>query len=158
MFRYNADKQAYIKDATAGTFQQLVLAAGCPVDLEAELHGEPAALALDDRVAVSVQVVPEPRPLVRVLHEAVELPEVVHVLGEADLVDPSLQRPVDVPLDGLDRVVDRLVRRAKVHVVVDDQSQEATSSRSAGVVTFRSRGSPSTASSPPAISGSEVYS
>jgi pyruvate-ferredoxin/flavodoxin oxidoreductase len=32
MFAYNADKQAFIKDATAGTFQQLVLAAEhCPV-------------------------------------------------------------------------------------------------------------------------------
>ena len=32
MFAYNADKQAYIKDARAGTFQQLVLAAErCPV-------------------------------------------------------------------------------------------------------------------------------
>jgi pyruvate-ferredoxin/flavodoxin oxidoreductase len=32
MFAYNADKQAYIKDPSAGTFQQLVLAAErCPV-------------------------------------------------------------------------------------------------------------------------------
>jgi ferredoxin len=32
MFAYNADKQAYIKDATAGTFAQLVQAAEkCPV-------------------------------------------------------------------------------------------------------------------------------
>ena len=34
MFAYNADKQAYIKDATAGTFQQLVRAAErCPVSI-----------------------------------------------------------------------------------------------------------------------------
>jgi pyruvate-ferredoxin/flavodoxin oxidoreductase len=34
MFAYNADKQAYVKDATAGTFQQLVLAAErCPVSI-----------------------------------------------------------------------------------------------------------------------------
>ncbi len=34
MFAYNAAKQAYIKDATAGTFQQLVLAAErCPVSI-----------------------------------------------------------------------------------------------------------------------------
>ena len=34
MFAYNADKQAYIKDASAGTFQQLVLAAErCPVSI-----------------------------------------------------------------------------------------------------------------------------
>jgi pyruvate-ferredoxin/flavodoxin oxidoreductase len=34
MFAYNADKQAYIKDATAGTFQQLVTAAErCPVSI-----------------------------------------------------------------------------------------------------------------------------
>ncbi len=34
MFAYNDDKQAYIKDPTAGTFQQLVLAAErCPVSL-----------------------------------------------------------------------------------------------------------------------------
>jgi pyruvate-ferredoxin/flavodoxin oxidoreductase len=32
MFAYNANKQAYIKDATAGTFAQLVMAAEkCPV-------------------------------------------------------------------------------------------------------------------------------
>ncbi len=34
MFAYNADKQAYVKDAAAGTFQQLVLAAErCPVSI-----------------------------------------------------------------------------------------------------------------------------
>ncbi|MEO7647293.1 MAG: ferredoxin, partial [Gemmatimonadaceae bacterium] len=34
MFAYNADKQAYVKDATAGTFQQLVTAAErCPVTI-----------------------------------------------------------------------------------------------------------------------------
>ncbi|HEX5972025.1 MAG TPA: 2-oxoacid:acceptor oxidoreductase family protein [Gemmatimonadaceae bacterium] len=34
MFAYNADKQAYVKDASAGTFQQLVLAAErCPVSI-----------------------------------------------------------------------------------------------------------------------------
>ena len=34
MFSYNADKQAYIKDASAGTFQQLVTAAErCPVSI-----------------------------------------------------------------------------------------------------------------------------
>ena len=34
MFAYNADKQAYVKDAQAGTFQQLVLAAErCPVSI-----------------------------------------------------------------------------------------------------------------------------
>jgi len=34
MFGYNADKQAYIKDASAGTFQQLVSAAErCPVSI-----------------------------------------------------------------------------------------------------------------------------
>jgi pyruvate-ferredoxin/flavodoxin oxidoreductase len=34
LFAYNADKQAYIKDARAGTFQQLVLAAEhCPVSI-----------------------------------------------------------------------------------------------------------------------------
>jgi pyruvate-ferredoxin/flavodoxin oxidoreductase len=34
MFAYNADKQAYVKDVTAGTFQQLVVAAErCPVSI-----------------------------------------------------------------------------------------------------------------------------
>ena len=34
MFAYNADKQAYVKDPSAGTFQQLVLAAErCPVSI-----------------------------------------------------------------------------------------------------------------------------
>ncbi|HLG04691.1 MAG TPA: ferredoxin, partial [Gemmatimonadales bacterium] len=34
MFAYNADKQAYLKDLTAGTFQQLVVAAErCPVSI-----------------------------------------------------------------------------------------------------------------------------
>ena len=34
MFAYNADKQAYVKDASAGSFQQLVLAAErCPVSI-----------------------------------------------------------------------------------------------------------------------------
>ena len=34
MFAYNADKQAYVKDARAGTFQQLVVAAErCPVSI-----------------------------------------------------------------------------------------------------------------------------
>jgi pyruvate-ferredoxin/flavodoxin oxidoreductase len=34
MFAYNTDKQAFIKDAAAGTFQQLVTAAErCPVSI-----------------------------------------------------------------------------------------------------------------------------
>ena len=34
MFAYNADKQAYVKDASAGTYQQLVTAAErCPVSI-----------------------------------------------------------------------------------------------------------------------------
>ena len=34
LFAYNGDKQAYVKDAKAGTFQQLVLAAErCPVSI-----------------------------------------------------------------------------------------------------------------------------
>ena len=34
MFAYNADKQAYVKDAHAGTYQQLVTAAErCPVSI-----------------------------------------------------------------------------------------------------------------------------
>jgi pyruvate-ferredoxin/flavodoxin oxidoreductase len=34
MFAYNADKQAQVKDARAGTFQQLVVAAErCPVSI-----------------------------------------------------------------------------------------------------------------------------
>jgi pyruvate-ferredoxin/flavodoxin oxidoreductase len=34
MFGYNADKQAYVKDPKAGTFQQLVIAAErCPVSI-----------------------------------------------------------------------------------------------------------------------------
>ena len=34
MFAYNADKQAYVKDAKAGTFQQLVIASErCPVSI-----------------------------------------------------------------------------------------------------------------------------
>jgi pyruvate-ferredoxin/flavodoxin oxidoreductase len=34
MFSYNSDKQAYVKDASAGTFQQLVTAAErCPVSI-----------------------------------------------------------------------------------------------------------------------------
>jgi pyruvate-ferredoxin/flavodoxin oxidoreductase len=34
MFAYNADKQAYVKNAGAGTFQQLVIAAErCPVSI-----------------------------------------------------------------------------------------------------------------------------
>jgi pyruvate-ferredoxin/flavodoxin oxidoreductase len=34
MFAYNADKQAYVKDVSAGTFQQLVIAAErCPVSI-----------------------------------------------------------------------------------------------------------------------------
>ena len=34
LFAYNGDKQAYVKDARAGTFQQLVIAAErCPVSI-----------------------------------------------------------------------------------------------------------------------------
>ena len=34
MFAYNADKQAFVKDAKAGTYQQLVIAAErCPVSI-----------------------------------------------------------------------------------------------------------------------------
>ena len=34
MFAYNADKQAFVKDASAGTFEQLVTAAErCPVSI-----------------------------------------------------------------------------------------------------------------------------
>ncbi|MDE3217549.1 MAG: ferredoxin, partial [Gemmatimonadota bacterium] len=34
MFAYNADKQAFVKDAGAGTYQQLVIAAErCPVSI-----------------------------------------------------------------------------------------------------------------------------
>src|SRR6185312_17085768 len=84
---------------------------------------------------------------------------VVDVLGEADLVDPTLGSLVHEALGGFDVVVDRLVGRAKVHVVVDDHSHEAISSRSAGVVTFNRRGSPSTARTrPPLASTREAQS
>ena len=119
------------------------------VDLEAQLDRVAAPLGLDDGVHVGLEVVAAAVELVRQRPERPRLLEVVDVLGESDLVDPALGRRFDVALDGLDRVVDGLVRRAEMHVVVDDQSQEATSSRSAGVVTFSRRGSPSTARTRP---------
>src|SRR5215218_9575412 len=129
------------------------------VDLDAELDWPAAPLCLDDRLDVWRDVVRAALDVVRHRPQVPRLLEVVDVLGEPDLVDPALGSSFDEALKGFDGVVDGLVRRAEMHVVVDDQSQDATSSRSAGVVTFSRRVSPSTARTrPPFASTSEAQS
>src|SRR5581483_6144322 len=116
---------------------------------------------LEDGVAVEVEVVDAPVGLVRQVPELPRLPEVVDVLGEADLVDAARRCGLDEALDRLDRVHDPFVGIAQVHVVVDDHpaSQLSTSARSSGPDTFRRRCSPgTTAIRPPAASTSEAQS
>ena len=122
-----------------------------PVDFEGELHREALALGLDDRVDIGLEVVSHAISLVRMGDQALELAEVVEVLGEADLVDTLRGGGIDVRLDGGRRVLDRSFfrprgRAAEVHVVIDDHrlSSASTSSRSSAVVTLTRRLSPST--------------
>src|SRR5439155_26288512 len=86
----------------------------------------------------------------------------VDVIAEADLVDVSRPRLLDVLLRPLRRVarLRRLVGPAEVHVVVDDHpSQDSTSARSSGPVIFRRRRSPSTTlTRPPCASTSDAQS
>src|SRR5581483_894586 len=120
-----------------------------PVDLEPELDRQPLPLRLDDRRDVVVEVVDAALRLVRQRPESPRLPEVVDVLREAELVDAAAAAGLDVALDRGHGVVDRLLvlrRPPRVQVVVDDHadSHSSISARSAAVVTFSRRGSPST--------------
>ena len=125
-------------------------AAADVVDLQPELHRHPLPLRLEHGIDVRVEVVDAPLGLVLERPDRPGLPEVVDVLGEPDLVDAARGGRLDEPLDRLDRVRDPLLRVAQMHVVVDDHadavppSHDSTSARSAAVVTFSSRGSPST--------------
>ena len=92
------------------------------VDLEAELDRQAALFSVEHGVAVSVEVVDAALRLVRQVPDLEGLPEVVDVLGEADLVDSALGGGLEEALDGFQRVLDLLRRAAKVHVVVDDHS------------------------------------
>ena len=65
------------------------------VDLEPELDGQPRTLGLEHGVAVDVEVVDAPLGQVRNVPDLGGLPEVVDVLGEADLVDAARQRRLD---------------------------------------------------------------
>src|SRR6266446_2883948 len=130
--------------------RKLGLAAGDVVDLETELDRELSFLRLGDRAHVAVEVVDATLEHVLLVPELTGLLEVEDVLGKADL---------DEPFHRLDRMVDLLLGIAQVHVVVDDQSNEATSSRSAASVTFTSLESPSTVvTRPPRASTSEAQS
>ena len=136
--------------------RRLLLAAGLVVDLDPELHGMAAALRLDDGLHVRLDVVDAPLEVIGHRPERTRPFEVVDVLGEADLVHAPLRCSLDEALDRVDGVVDRFVRRPEVHVVVDDHSQVATSSRSAGVVTLSRRGSPSTTRTRPPRASTRV--
>src|SRR6266513_1669223 len=137
----------------------LTLAAGEVVDLEPELDREPSLLRIDDRAHIAVEVVDAALEHVRLVPEPAGLHEVVDMLGEADLVDPALGGRLDEYLHRFERMLDPLLGIAKVHVVVDDQSNEATNSRSAASVTFTSLESPGTVvTRPPRASTSEAQS
>src|ERR1700722_17697685 len=91
--------------------------------------------------------------VVRPRPERLRLLEVVHVLGEADLVHAALPRTLDERFHGAHGVVDPATLVAQMHVVVDDHSSDATRARSSAVVTLRSSGSPGTTfTRPPAAS------
>ena len=92
---------------------RLALAARNVVDLEAELHGKAASLRLEHGVHVDVEVVDAAVDVVGLHPELPGLPEVVDVLGEADLVHAALGRDLDEALGGLDRVVDLRRRRLR---------------------------------------------
>jgi hypothetical protein len=77
------------------------------------LIGWPAPLRLEHCADVRLDVVDAALEVVRHRPQVTCLLEVVDVLGEADLVDSALRRDSDEALDGLDRVVDRLVGRAR---------------------------------------------
>ena len=122
-----------------------------PVDLERELHRQAPALRFDHSVDVGLEIVSHAVSLVWMRDEALELAEVVEVLGEADLVDAMRSGRVDISLDRGCSVLDRALfrpcsRATEVHVVVDDHrlSSASTSSRSSAVVTLTRRLSPST--------------
>src|SRR6266568_1939082 len=79
--------------------------------------------------------------------------------GEVVDLEPELDRRLDEYLHRFERMVDPLLGIAKVHVVVDGQSNEATNSRSAASVTFTSLESPGTVvTRPPRASTSEAQS
>src|SRR6266513_2186471 len=99
------------------------------VDLEPELDREPSLLRIDDRAHIAVEVVDAALEHVLLVPEPAGLHKVVDMLGEADLVDPALGGRLDEYLHRFERMVDPLLGIAKVHVVVDDQSNEATNSR-----------------------------
>src|SRR5690348_683759 len=137
----------------------LALAAGDVVDLEPELDRKPLLFRRGDRAHIAVEVVRAALHHVLLVPEASGLLEVVDVLREADLVDAALCSHLDEPLDGRERVIDPLFGIAQVHVVVDDHSSEATSSRSAASVTLTSLESPGTVvTRPPVASTSEAQS
>ena len=85
---------------------RLALAARNVVDLEAKLHGKAASLRLEHGVDVDVEIVDAPVDVVGLHPELPRLPEVIDVLGEADLVHPTLGRHLDEALGGVGRVVD----------------------------------------------------
>src|SRR5919204_4600310 len=142
--------QQVIERVPAEQLRHLGLVSRHVVDLEPELHGQPALLRGDDGPHVRVEVVHATLHLGRFRPELPRLCEVVDVLGEADLVDPAVAGSVHEPLDRLDGVVDPFVAIAEMHVVVDDHSSGAGSShpsttcRSCSSVTFSKRGSPGT--------------
>ena len=138
--------------------RRLALAAGNVIDLEPELDRQPPLLRLDDRTDVAVEVVDAALEHRLLVPEVPRLLEVVHVLGEADLVDAAIRGRLDVSLHRRDRVVDPLVWIAQVHVIVDDHRKDATSSRSERSVTFRSVRSPGTVATRPRVSTSDAQS
>src|SRR5439155_8880951 len=128
----------------ADELRQPVLAIADVVDLEPELHREVATLCLDDGFAVRLEV--EDAALVEVgnVPQLERLAEVVDVLREPDLVDAPRRGLFDEALDSTGGECDLAPLVTEVHVVVDDHdagapSSSSTSSRSAGVVTLRSR-------------------
>src|SRR6266566_5632950 len=114
------------------------------IDLEAKLDWQAALLRLHHGPHVLVEIVDAALEHVLLFPKGSGLLEVVDVLGETDLIDATLSGGLDELLRCFHRVIDPLVGIAKVHVVVDDHRNEATSSRSAWLVTFKSRRSPGT--------------
>ncbi len=78
---------------------ELVLTIADPVDFHAELDRQPLPLRLDDRVDVRLKVVEAALALIGERPQRPRGGEVVDVLGEADLVHPTLDRDLDEAFD-----------------------------------------------------------
>src|SRR5204863_92013 len=94
------------------------------VHLEPELHRQTALFRGQDRVDVLLDVIDAALHVIRHRPERTRLPEVVDVLGEADLVDVAGARSLDERLYCRGFMRDFAAAVTEVHVVIDDHTRD----------------------------------